>query len=186
MKIGVDVDDVLTDFAGDFINFLNKKTGKSFKVSDILADDPLSGAYQGLLPEKELDKIFEEFYKTSPYLIMTLIDGSKDAINKLSKKYELHIITARHNKPDTIEWINNNFGNVFKTINFREGRKKSDICKELGLNIMIEDSIKYAEQCANAGIKVLLFDKPWNKELTHKNITRINSWKNISEIMSQN
>ncbi|MEI7558108.1 MAG: hypothetical protein WCJ45_04755 [bacterium] len=42
-------------------------------------------------------------------------------------------------------------------------KNKSELCKEHGINIMIEDNADYAKELADTGIKVYLLDKPWNK-----------------------
>lgn len=46
-------------------------------------------------------------------------------------------------------------------------RKKSEICKSIGAQILIDDNPTYAVECAAAGIHVLLFDwndsYPWSK-----------------------
>lgn len=63
-----------------------------------------------------------------------------------------------------------------------ENKSKSEICGELGISIFIEDNSSYALDCAKKGIKVLLLDKPWNKNYEkHPNIIKVNSWEEILE-----
>ena len=50
---------------------------------------------------------------------------------------------------------------------------------------MIEDAPETALQCAESGIHVILFDMPWNQALTHKNITRIHSWKEALKVIDE-
>ncbi len=57
------------------------------------------------------------------------------------------------------------FGNHFAL----EGasRKKSEICASVGAQVLIDDNVGYALECAHRGISVLLFDweggYPWSK-----------------------
>jgi hypothetical protein len=57
------------------------------------------------------------------------------------------------------------FGNHFAL----EGvaRPKSEICRSIGARVLIDDNPRYAAECAEAGIHVLLFDwnnaYPWSK-----------------------
>ena len=93
-----------------------------------------------------------------------------------------------------------NFPNIESTINFLkkiflekdyeihfsgdiyEGRKlKDEICNDLNLDLIIEDSPYYSKNCAEKGIKVLLLDKPWNQNCEHENIIRVNNWKEVLE-----
>jgi len=48
---------------------------------------------------------------------------------------------------------------------------------------MIEDSPEQAKDCASNGIDVLLLDRPWNQIALPENITRVRSWKEITEII---
>lgn len=65
----------------------------------------------------------------------------------------------------------------------KKGKNKSEICVGKKIKLMIEDASHHALDCANLGINVILFDKPWNKNVTHKNITRVKSWKEVLEII---
>jgi hypothetical protein len=46
-------------------------------------------------------------------------------------------------------------------------RKKSDICASIGADVLIDDNVGYALDCAHNGIRVLLYDweggYPWSK-----------------------
>lgn len=85
-------------------------------------------------------------------------------------------------KEKTENWIKKHIDFPVKIIHSgdfyldNKARKKADICKEIGIKIMIEDVAKYALECAEVGILVILFDKPWNKGIKHKNIIRVNNW----------
>jgi len=58
--------------------------------------------------------------------------------------------------------------------------KKSAICKELGVDLIIEDAPHYIEDCSEAGIKVFIFDRPWNQEVRENDlITRVRDWGEI-------
>ena len=51
--------------------------------------------------------------------------------------------------------------------------------KELECHIFIEDNPSNAMQLANEGMKVLLIDTNYNKEIDHENIVRVNNWIDI-------
>ena len=63
-----------------------------------------------------------------------------------------------------------------------EKRDKASICKELNVEIFIDDALHNAENIITAGVPVLLLDSPWNQTNTlHPLITRVHSWKEILE-----
>ena len=47
----------------------------------------------------------------------------------------------------------------------------------------IEDKPKNALAGLNYGLKVLLYDHPYNQDFNHPQITRVNNWKQIHEIL---
>ena len=46
---------------------------------------------------------------------------------------------------------------------------------------MIDDNPKVSKYLADNGVKVLLFDAPYNKNLRHPNIKRVYSWDEIAK-----
>ncbi len=58
-------------------------------------------------------------------------------------------------------------------------RDKLLACHKLNVDIMIEDKPEVALKLANNGIRVLLFDCPYNQDIFHDNITRVYTWKQI-------
>lgn len=49
---------------------------------------------------------------------------------------------------------------------------------------MIEDKGDTALYLAENGIRVLLFDAPYNQDISHKNIVRVFSWNEIFDILA--
>lgn len=191
MKIAIDLDEVLAEYLASFLEFHNKKHGtdlkkhhfsKTYKVEEVLGET-----------EEEMTERIYHFYKTEDFKKIKPSAGSIKAIQKLKKNHELFIVTSRQNhvSAPTIEWINKHFPDSFSGILFgnhfsKEGpaKAKSEICKEIGAEILIDDSLDYAKECAGKGIKVLLFDHPWNQaETLPKNIQRVYSWQEILKII---
>ena len=118
--------------------------------------------------------------------------GAKTKLKEFKKKwYKLYIVTARHFSLTFSTWIRiyKNYKSIFDGIKFansftksRFSKKKSEICKKLWADIIIEDNLENAIECANEGIKVYLIDKPWNQaydKKKHKWIIKVNSWSEI-------
>ncbi|KAL9819685.1 hypothetical protein AtNW77_Chr4g0311991 [Arabidopsis thaliana] len=98
-------------------------------------------------------------------------------------------------KEHTLEWIEIHFPGLFKQIHFGnhfalhgESRPKSEICRSFGAEILIDDNPRYAEECANIGMKVLLFDYensyPWSKTESvdrHPLVTRVHNWEEVEQ-----
>ncbi|EKD23644.1 MAG: hypothetical protein ACD_81C00206G0002 [uncultured bacterium] len=183
MRIGIDIDDVLADTVNAVCTFHNETYGTSLK-----RDDFLSRQLWKVLGESKEDasQKMQLFSKTGHALSRSVIDGAFFALSAFKKSgHELFGVTARpHYMVDQTEvWVATYFPNIFSEILFcdtgKEGvikEKKSDICKRLGIGMMIEDDIDHALDCAENGIEVILLDCPWNQGELPENVHRVSSW----------
>lgn len=92
--------------------------------------------------------------------------GSVEAMQRLSNRYELHVVTARYPlvRRQTRRWLKKYFPGIFTGIHFVHystpiGPRslKSKICKRIGADYIIDDKLSNAEDCARNNIKVYLF-----------------------------
>ncbi|THG19470.1 hypothetical protein TEA_007195 [Camellia sinensis var. sinensis] len=127
------------------------------------------------------DTRVHEFFKTSYF---------KTGIHPIPGLYR-----SRQNaiRDHTIEWIEKHYKGLFQEIHFGnhfalegQSRPKSDICRSLGAKVLIDDNPRYAMECAEVGIRVLLFDYensyPWCKIESvnqHPLVTKVNSWEEV-------
>jgi len=186
MKIGIDIDEVLAEFMEAFFGYYESAFGEKYFVKDIRDYYSDFSRISGLNRKKFLE-IMDDFYRTGFYRKTRPVDGAVKAVGELSGRHELFAITARSEKvkKETMEFLEKHFLDVsfkvFFSNELHEGAniKKEDICKGLGIGVLVEDSGKYAICYAEAGIKVLLLDKPWNQGVEHENIIRVNNWDEV-------
>jgi hypothetical protein len=98
------------------------------------------------------------------------------------------VVTARndHAKPITHYQIHKHFPDIFDDIIFAHHYTehhipKSQLCKDIGARILIEDNIDYALEVAEHGIESFLLARPWNTWRTEEcpHMTRVGSWHEI-------
>ena len=183
MKIGIDIDDVIVEFNKGLLDFYNKKFNKIFEFEKMF-DWRLNILFNMSL--EEAINFVKEFYDSLEFDKIELIFGAKESIENLAKEHELFFVTARHLsvKEKTYSFIEQVFPKfkkeiIFSSEEWNEGKLKHEICKELGVEVLIEDRGEYALDCAENGIKCFLLDKPWNKKAMHENIIRVNNWNEI-------
>jgi uncharacterized HAD superfamily protein len=176
MKIGVDIDDVVTETFKHFVDFFNKKLGKSLHINNMETYD--LGEFFEISPELS-KKLGRSFNLEGHNHLVNFMEGSKESLLNLKKHHEIFFITSR---PQIVKYM----GIGPERIIFSKGYWgdkgdgcKSDICLENEINLMIEDSPHWALKCAEKGIKVLLLDKPWNQKVEHENIKRVYGWNEI-------
>lgn len=180
MKIGIDLDEVTVDFLNNLLIFYNKKTGRSLSKKDFHSYN-FWEVWGGT--REEAIQIVEEFHSSDNFENISPIDSSIHSIADLAKKHEILIITSRPVvwKEKTKSWVKKHLTNISLEIihsgDFHEqGKTKAAICKEKEINLIIEDNGKYALECAESGIPVILFDQPWNKKISHSLIKRVYDW----------
>lgn len=119
------------------------------------------------------------------------VEWAKEKLLQFKKNwYKLLILTARIEEifwEYTSLWVQNHFPEIFDDIIFADHfhenhREKSEICKDEGIGIMIEDNYDYAMDLAKAWVTTYLIEKPWNNfhEVYHENIIRIKSWEDVN------
>jgi len=188
LKIGVDIDEVLVDTYSNFLNFHNSEYNTSFELKDTVS----FGMWKKWIGDNdEALKRFYLFVNSDSFKKMIPFEEAIQGVGFLNNSFELFAITSRGElmREETVQWISNSFKDCFKDVLFtnqfsEEGviKTKAQICKELEIGILIEDRRKYALDCAENGIKVLLMDKPWNREnCEHENIIRVKDWEEVLE-----
>ncbi len=192
MKIGIDLDDVVVNFSKSFLNFYNKEYKTNFKIENW--NSYWFGDAFGI-NNQVVKNVTNDFYNSNYFDEMPLIENARKSIDILAKKYDVNVITARPRR-----WgmkTNDFFKKHFKFIdldlyhardNWDNKLKKSKICRNLNINLMIEDSRENSIQCANPNLDsdVYLLNKPWNQENSlPENIIRFNNWERVLEKLNR-
>ncbi len=181
-KIAFDLDEVIADFMDALLQFYYKKKGKLHSKEEFLEYKwwPVWG-----MEKDEAVKLVDEFHDTHKLDDVKLAEGALESITRmLNDKHELFVITARpvrfkekveswirhHLKTDNIKVIHS--GDFHKS----QAASKAEICNELGIKLLLEDSGETALDCAKKGIQVILFDKPWNQTVKNPDIHRVHNW----------
>lgn len=186
MKIAIDLDDVISNSLTSFLEYFNKSQNY---FDELKYQDFTSYNLHKIIPisqEEEL-KLFLEYDNSDYYLEIKPIEGAIEAINQLKQNHQLIIMTARpQNQEKQIRaWLKKNKINISEIFFIRKeygapSKTKGEYCKELNVDILIEDNIDYAKTCIENNIQVFLFDSPWNQEENlNELITRVKSWREI-------
>ncbi len=188
MKIGIDIDNVISNF--------DEILKKEFLIYDRTLRNTGIINEKLYITEGMFDWTEEElktFYSKNIERIakkLTLITDSKKYIDMLKDDGHLiYIITGRDNGEYsnpikmTKEWLakNNIYYDKLIFTDSRDKNSKARVCVENNIDIMIDDSSEICKRCLNNGITTLLMDKPSNRDI---DITRVNSWRDIYNYLS--
>lgn len=197
MLIGVDKDNVLSDFNRSFLEYYNNKHKTSYKLDDVHTSEPwdfFQISKRTVLKEYILFEL-----KTNFFMDIPPVDGSVESVQKLRDKgYDLAVVstTPKIFSGRTKSWIKRWFGDNFREIhlisslptlrgffgNYSRHDWKYKKYLELGADFIIEDSFDTANKCSVRGIKKFLLDYPWNRNQVgdeSPNLLRVGCWKEI-------
>jgi|SRR3989344_5252880 len=181
MKIAIDIDEVITDTTTALVNYYNRNyNGRRLRFDDFTQyhiEDVLG------ISKKEGEAIFERFFNSGEFDKIIPIEGAINSIRDLARENDISILTARPDsyRGKTENWFDKYLQEFKKRIIYSDDassnyRTKAEICRNMEIGLILEDHFRYSVECANAGIDVVLFDKPWNKNIKHKRIKRVKNW----------
>ena len=181
-RIGIDFDEVLFPMMKPLNKFYHKRY-KSPPPSKMPCIYDYSKYYN--ITKLQSKKLVHDFYYSDIAFQIAPIDESIKTINELSKENELYIITGRQNymqcKHLTYSLLQTHFCDMFDDVFFTNSYslvgdeiQKSDICKYLDVDFIIDDSVSICEQCDDNNMENILFGEyEWNKNSKCK---RLSSW----------
>ncbi len=191
--IAVDFDDVIANFNAAFSTFHNRVYDTKVEYHRIFSHD-MHLVYE--CEESEMPARLDCFYESSEHKQMVPIESVWLNLCQISEHFEIHVVTNRPASRyyETWDWIYRwsprsgiisraHFTNLYGGFEQTTKRPKSVVCKEIGAQVLIEDAFKHALEASEAGIRVLLPHRPWNKGQTAPNITRVTSWNQAAAIL---
>ena len=189
--IAIDIDDVIAANAPAFIKYSNQKFGTNLTVDDY--QEHWGDLWKVEVEETEKRAI--EYHESGVIATYDVISGALEVLKELKKRFRLVILTTRRSsiKKLTEDWIEKYYPNIFDGFVYsgffdsvtknRYNMTKAELAKNIKADYIIDDQLKHIEAAAELGIKGLLFGEYlWNKkDKLPSNVTRVKTWKEVSE-----
>ena len=181
LNIGIDIDGTITS-PYHYIAYLNRIYDKNLTEEEIttvfwaeLYGDTLEGM---------LDKLHSNYLNC--YSEAKVVEGAKEILDELYKYNNLFFVTARSADLEEIthNWLKKQKLSQIPLYILGTDRKLNK-AKELKCDIFIEDNPSNALHLAEGGLKVILIDCNYNKDVKHENIIRVFSWREIKDIIDK-
>lgn len=181
MRIGVDIDGVISDSYTVWLQELNQYYGKNITV---LEDYEMHLVFD--VPWDDMNNFFVQNVQKL-FSIPKPMKGAKEGIETLlAEGHEVIYVTAR--TPDeeeyTFDWMSKH-GIPHEQILFSGLKSKVDLVKQWQLEIFIEDYMKNAEVIAELGLPVLLLNASYNQGELPQGVMRCADWSEILKDIRQ-
>lgn len=176
MRIGVDLDGVISDFVSTFIRVVDEKYGVKLDPSQIYVHDLF--LVLGITEDDALSLILETLSRD-----LDVFEGAREALVQLKTNHEIIIITARpaQTYEMTKKWLEQKNIPHDKLHYLVEGNKHQ---KELGLDVFVDDHLKEIIRFYGKAKKLIIFDHPWNKSLNVLRLfERAKNWNEVVHII---
>ncbi|MDB5169901.1 MAG: hypothetical protein JWN82_297 [Candidatus Saccharibacteria bacterium] len=185
--IAIDLDDVLALHAAAFVQFSNERYGTNLQPEEY--DDVWVNLW-GEMEWAEVLRRAAEFHTSERTLAYAKIEEAGAVLAHLKQRFRLVIVTARpkHLIETTHQWLAQHHADVFDEVHFvpiweaTNTITKADICKQIGANYLIDDSVKHCNIAAEGGITSLLFGTyRWNRDNIDPRVTEVGNWQAVKE-----
>lgn len=187
MRIGIDVDDTLTnsyDLIVDLVSKIYDVDGNYLKSVGATYDDFINDNNKFPEYEKKVSVNFPNLLSEVP-----LKENASSIINKLHNDgHEIFFITARNRNEYgdpylfTCNYLKKN--DVFFDEVLVEAFDKGQICLDKQIDLFIDDSIRNCTSTSSIGIDTYLFDTTYNRK--NNTIKRVSSWQEVYDLISNN
>lgn len=193
MRIGIDIDDTLTDTYELIFNYAQYFTANELKKEINQVDrekikDRFTKNFHNWAKEDE-EAFFDKYYETIVSNVR-IKPFAKEIIDKLrDEKNEIYFITARFlsSKFDieqaTKKWLEENeieYEGIYLNVS-----DKAKIIKENKIDILIDDNINNCLNAVENGIKTYIMDSLVNYSFKDERIERIYSWPHLYQVINR-
>lgn len=190
MKIGIDIDDTLSNSIEKWI-FYADKYEKEFpnviKVKD--KKTQLSNSHNWLEEiykwnDEDKKRFFDIYSNTMLKTVGVKEDAPKIIDKLLEEKHQIYIITSRYKicensdaEKITKNWLDKN--NIkYNKIFFNASNTKIKICQQEKIDLFIDDNYEVCKKMIEKNISTLLMESPYNNIKDDK-IKRVNNWNEV-------
>jgi len=170
MRLALDVDGVLADLVGIWLKVYREETGRTIDRGEVKEWEFWS---KYGVTRQQFAYIMTKCWSRWPEIEMIEPDAAEDVL-ALHQYGQVDIVTQRPAKTigDVQRWLKHH-GIRYRRLTWvpLNGNKAS-----FGYDLYIDDSPRVVLEVAKRGKLALLYNQPWNSEVTEtKSITRINS-----------
>ncbi|EOH75848.1 MULTISPECIES: 5' nucleotidase, NT5C type [Enterococcus] len=167
VRIAVDMDEVIADFMSKEIRLFNESNGTAYTKEGI------AGKKLRELHPEETENIRKRVSDPTYFSDLPLIDGAKEALEKLAEKHEIFITTAAMEFPTSFNakyaWLKEHFAFIPESHYVFCGDKSI-----ISADYLIDDHLRHLETFRGQGI---LFAAPHNAHETYE--LKLNGWDEV-------
>jgi hypothetical protein len=189
LRIGIDVDDVLTESLPGYLDAFDRYFGCKVNIEEAAWE--ISRRYPQISPT-QMGGFFAELEATDFLSTRPVYPEAVEAVRRLAAAgHRLIVVTGRlmiHQEHTRRLLRDSSILHCFEELIHRDGETaeeyKPRIARERRLDLLIEDELHVALATARIPVPVLLFDRPWNQGDLPGGVTRVREWDQVCRIVA--
>ncbi|OIN57336.1 5' nucleotidase, NT5C type [Arsenicibacter rosenii] len=171
-RIAIDMDDVLADTNGKFVDIYLAGEAPRYTVDELKTQ-----SFHELLDEHEFNALLQHVYEPGFFRDIRVMPGAQEAIERLSERYEIFVATAAMEFPnsfrDKYDWLAEHFPSIhWRNIIFMGDKSV------LNTDYLIDDLPRNLVTFQGEG---LLFSAVHNR--TNQEFRRFDTWPEIERYL---
>jgi uncharacterized HAD superfamily protein len=180
-RIGVDLDGVLNDLAGQVIQIARSRFALDISRKDITCHDLTRCTDLTAAQVKEIFQATDVFHSSAP------ADAAIDALSKLhTAGWTIHIVTDRFWHTRSEDWAGakvwlEKYGFEWDHLDLARASEKAKYAQSYGLSVFVEDNYDTAIGLSRVCDRVYLLDQPYNQGDLPPNVYRVPDWFAITK-----
>ncbi|MGA0558663.1 5' nucleotidase, NT5C type [Larkinella sp. VNQ87] len=171
-RIAIDMDDVLADTVGKFIDIYRR----DFDTT-VLPTFFRENSFHEILEKDVYQRLADSVHQPGFFTDIAVMEGAQEVTRALSEKYDLYVTSAamefRNSLSEKYDWLDEHFPHIHW--------KNRVFCGDKSIiraDVMIDDMPYNLVSFQGKG---LLFDAPHNRDNTL--FERVNSWEQVGRIL---
>lgn len=187
MRISIDIDGVLANFAAGLIRTANRR------FRDRLSSDyePTDWGYGGVFNPEEWKQVWTDIKQTQDFWEhLPAYEQNLCVLKKFlydCSEHDIYFVTSRIATEgstvlkQTLKWLECRLGRCSVIVVPEAGRKK-DVFKALGIDVSVDDYGPTVEECSKLeGHRAYILDRPWNRDKDYgKRVFNLEQFLNIA------
>ena len=181
MKIGIDIDDTIAYTNEKLIEAAVRYDKECLKGRGFRDKDAYKFVEMFYWNKDNVQSFFNYVRGSNFFLELDVIPGALEYINKLyDEGNEIYFITYRTNKnplvlEKTKKWLSDKGFKYHKL--FMRSEDKGKVCKDIGVDVFIDNTYTHIEDALAYGIDSLLFNTIYNNDIDYDK--RVYDWEEI-------
>ncbi len=186
--LAIDFDDTLVFNAQRVVDVYNRLEDGKIHLHDVYVAEKFGNPEHGWHHDRgEAREWIRRYLISAEGQDNPPIRGAKAALTRLAEYYTLVIVTGRRKSwsAGTEPWLRRFLPDLFASVQYCGDTPKSQVCRSIGAEVIIDDSPHYLSLCAASGMRAILFgDYPW----THRyeapsGVERARHWGDVERLL---